>query len=552
MRCIVAALLLFAATAAAAGALTETPRTWAELLVPIPAQRLDELETADVERIRETRDRLDQLLTATDTEADALAAIYGRLGVLYAAHRLYAGAELALSNARALDPQNLRWAYFAAHIALEQGEAAQALDLLTEAERIDPDFPSLALRRGEALLGLNRLAEARTAYTKAADDAALRAAALYGLGQIDLLERQWGDAAARFDEVLQLQPDADAVHYPLGQALIGLGRRDAARTHLAQRGAIKPRFTDPLIEGLRSLQTGARFQFERGVAAVKRRDYAAAAAGFAAGLDAEPGNVRARTSFARALWLSGEKKAAADALHRAVAEDPDQTLPRFLLAVMQDAAGDTATAVASYRAVLASDPAHAGASSYLADLYLRRGDFGDAALHFERAIAAGATELPLLLHYWGALRNAGTDDSVLRDRLVAFDRRFPEPPVFRYLLATLLATSDDAAVADPARAVEIATTLNTEQPIPPHAELLALSLAAAGDFGEALQVQQGLIEWARMTGNWAEVAVLQQTADDYRAGRLPGTPWTRYDPMFQPGPADPEPVMRNYPAGQPY
>ena len=74
---------------------------------------------------------------------------------------------------------------------------------------------------------------------------------------------------------------------------------------------------------------------------------------------------------------------------RAVAEDPDQTLPRFLLAVMQDAAGDTATAVASYRAVLASDPAHAGASSYLADLYLRRGDFGDAALHFERAIALG-------------------------------------------------------------------------------------------------------------------------------------------------------------------
>lgn len=553
MRHALAAVLLLGLCAqAGADPLSEVPEAWADRIVPIPQQRLDELEVATAARIRETRSRLSAMLDAADTDAAELAAVYGRLGALYAAQRMYAGAELALNNARAVDPEGFRWAYYAAHIALEQGEPEQALGYLADAARIDPVYPTLPLRRGEALLGLNRLEAARAAYRQVVEVPGLRAAALYGLGKIDLLERDWADAAAKLSEVLTLQPHADAAQYPLGQALVGLGRRDEARTHLAQRGVIKPDYPEPLLEELRSLQMGARFHFEEALTAVKRQDYAAAAAAFAAGLAEEPANARARTSYARALWLSGRQDEAEAELRRAAADGPGQTLPRFLLAILRDAAQDPASAIAGYRDVLAIDPAHQGALSYLANLSLRQGDYAEAAALFERAIAAGATEMQLFVHYWDALFEAGADDVVLRDRLVAFDKRFPEPPLFRYLLARLLATSTQTGVADVARALEIARQLHASEPIPPHTELFAFTLAAAGDFAQAQALQEGLLKMALMTGALYRTAALEQTAADYRARRLPEPPWALHEPMFMPPPADPELAMRNYPAGQPY
>ena len=550
-RPLVAAALLLLFKLVNAASLTEIPAAWTDRITPIPPQRLDELELATAARIRDTRQRLAELL-GTDTTAGELAAAYGRLGALYAAHRMYAGAELSFANARALDPQGFQWAYYAAHIALEQGEAQQALDHLAAAARIDPDYPTLPLRRGEALAGLNRRDEARAAYGEVVDVEGLRAAALYGLAKLDLLERSWADAANRLHELADLQPQADAVHYPLGQALIGLGRRDEARRHLARRGEIKPDYTDPLVSELRSLQVGASFHFEEGLSAIKRDDYAAAADAFARGLNEAPGNARARTSYARALWISGNREAAQAELQRAIADGPGEALPHFLLAVVQDAAGDADAAVAGYRAVLAIDPDHEGALSYLANLSLRQGDYTDAANRFEQAIAAGVTQMPVFLHYWGALLRAGTDDARLRDKLVEFDQRFPEPPLFRALLARLLATSTQAGVKDTDRAVEIATALHHGQPIPPHTELLALTLAAAGEFARAQALQEGLVEVARMMGAWMQIGTLEQTAAVYRSGQLPEPLWPLNDPLLMPPPPDPDSAIRNYPAGQPY
>ena len=551
-RVLAAALLVCLCARGSAESLSEVPEPWSGRVTPIPEQRLAELEPATADRIRDMRSRISGMLVAADVSAAELAPVYGRLGALYAAHRMYAGAELSFRNARALDPQGFQWAYYAAHIALEQGEADQALGFLAEAGQVDPDYPTLPLRRGEALLGLNRLGEARTAYSQVVEIPDLRAAALYGLAQIDLLERDWAGAAAKYGEVLALQPGADAAQYPLGQALVRLGRRDEARVHLAQRGVIKPDYPDPLVGELRALNIGASFHFEEALVEVNRLDYAAAATAFAAGLAEEPGNALARTSYARALWLSGRQDEAEVELERAVADGPDETLSRFLLAVVEDAADDPASAISGYREVLAIDPEHEGALSYLANLNLRLGDYTNAVMHFERAIASGVTQMPVFLHYWGAMLRAGTGDAMLRDTLVTFDRRFPEPPVFRYLLAKLLAGSREAGVADSARAIEIARQLNTSQPIPPHTELLALTLAASGDFERALELQERLVEMARMTGDLFHAVSLEQAAADYRARRLPAPLWPPHDPMFMPPPAHPDSPMRNYPAGQPY
>ena len=551
-RMSVVVLMLGLCAAAGAAGLSEVPEQWVDRVTPIPQQRLGELEAATAARIRETRSRLAGMLDGDEVSAVELAAVYGRLGALYAAHRMYAGAELAFGNARTLEPSGFRWPYYAAHIALEQGEPEQALGFLSAAAQIDPDYPTLPLRRGEALLGLSRLAEARAAYAEALQDPERRAAALYGLAQIDLLERDWAAAAARYGEVLSLQPDADAAQYPLGQALLRLGRREEARSHLGRRGVTKPAYADPLVDELRSLQTGASFHFEEALVAVKRLDYPAAATAFAAGLAEDPANARARVSYARALWLSGRVDEAEAALRRAIADAPEETLPRFLLAVVEDAADDPVSANIGYRQVLAIDPEHQGALSYLANLNLRQGNYADAASLFEHAIDSGVTQMPVFLHYWGALLRAGTDDAMLRDRLIAFDKRFPEPPLFRYLLAKLLASSTQTDVADGVRALEIARELHDAQPIPPHTEVLALAHAALGEFAQALELQESLVEMARLSGAFTHAVVLDQVAASYRAQRLPEPAWPLQEPMLVPPPADPDSPMRNYPAGQPY
>jgi predicted Zn-dependent protease len=260
---------------------------------------------------------------------------------------MYAGAELAFGNARALDPNAIQWAYYAAHLALEQGEPEQALRLLAAAAQIDPEYPTLPLRRGEALLGLSRLAEARAAYVQALETPELRAAALYGLAQIDLLERDWAAAAARYGEVLSLQPGADAAQYPLGQALVRLGRREEARSHLDRRGVTKPTYADPLVDELRSLQTGASFHFEEALVAVKRLDYAAAATAFAAGLAEDPANARARVSYARALWLSGRPDEALQVLNKGVARDAEHQRIWLTLGYVSSQLGNTEQARAA-------------------------------------------------------------------------------------------------------------------------------------------------------------------------------------------------------------
>ena len=101
MRAWITAALLLLFSLADAARLTEIPAVWADRVQAIPPQRLDELEPATASRIRDTRRQLGELLDAPETGAGELAAAYGRLGALYAAHRMYAGAELGFGNARA-------------------------------------------------------------------------------------------------------------------------------------------------------------------------------------------------------------------------------------------------------------------------------------------------------------------------------------------------------------------------------------------------------------------------------------------------------------------
>ena len=144
-------------------------------------------------------------------------------------------------------------------------------------------------------------------------------------------------------------------------------------------------------------------------------------------------------------------------------------------------------------------------------------------------------------------RSRRTSDSRRNSGPGRFLRRFPEPPIFRYLQAKLL-VADGAAE----QALALARQLTNEHPLPQHAEVLALSLAAAGEWSEAEILQSDLVEMAQQMGAFDQTERLEQRLKLYRRHQLPDPIWPIYDPLFNVPPVDIGTPMKNYPAAHPY
>jgi len=549
--CIVAGLLTLLPAAAIADALAALPEAWAQRLQPVELPNLDG-QPADIRMaLAEARTQLDALLQS-GADAAELAGAYGDLGSLYHTHQLGQAAERCLGNAVQLDPESFRWAYLLAWVTLQSGRNELALQRLETARQLDPGYHALTLRMADAWLELNEQDRALAAYQSITGIEGLEAAALYGLGQIALLRRDYGQAVEYLEQVLELDPAATRVHYPLAQALRALQRNEAAREHLSLRGNGLPVARDPLVESLQALRSGARVHFSRAMRAVQKQDYSAAAAAFEQGLQHEPDNPDARVSYARALYLAGAQDDARKQLQMALQTQPEHVMGRFLRGVLQDAAGESAGAVGDYRAVLQQDPAHAGAHFHLGSHFFRERNYPEAARHYARAVAADARNVPARLLQLAALENSGAPDLELRHELETAVRQAPEQPQFALMLIRLLCTSPEPQVADATEALRLAQRLAGEQSFPPYRESLALAHAAAGDFEQAADIQQALLSMAvwSMPG---EVARLEQGLAAYREGQMPAADvLPPRGPALRAPPVDVTAVFRDYPAARPY
>lgn len=545
-----AVAFLLACGTALADPLSEPPSSHAELS-PIAAGDLSALPAETQSAIAATRERVATLLEAQGGSPAALAKAYGELGALYQVNDMRTSAEAAFDNAISLAPSELRWRYYAGYLALDSGQAELALQYFERAREIDPDYAPLTLRRAQALLDLSRLDEARPLYEDALETPGLAAAAHYGLGQIALLQKRDEDAVTEFNASLALDPNASAVHYPLAQALRASGETERAREQLAKRGRDLPGVDDPLLAELEAHANPSLAQFRRGMVASRASQWAEAAQAFGAGVALSPSNTNARNSYARALFLSGERKAARAELEQVLAQDALNTLALFLIAVLDDAAGNEEAAIKGYREVVALEPGHAGAHFYLGEISLRSQDYGQAARHFEAALAVDPSNIPAYLYRDVALERSGSSEAERAKGLEAALKRAPDDPLLRYRLARLLAVAASDSVRDPERAREMAQTL-ASQPMPQHLELLAYVRAVNGEFEAAAESIEPLAAMAAF-GPPSESARLKRALTAYRSGELPEPgedPSSAF--LAVPPRVDPTGPMREYPAAKPY
>jgi tetratricopeptide (TPR) repeat protein len=544
-------LQLAGAAALADDSVASLPGTWAGKLLPVPAPNF-EGQADDIRAgLDETRAAVDAALQKPDVSAAELAGAYGELGGLYQASFLRQSAEQCFQNAQRLEPENFRWAYYAAWLAYQTGQTELALTRYEHARSLKTDYPPLTLRMADAWADLNETVKAEAAYREVAGIPGLEAPALFGLGQIALLRRDYTSAIDDFSKALQFDPAATRIHYPLAQALHAVTRDAEAKEHLALRGDHLPSVKDPLVEELDAMRNSASRYFTRAMKAIQERDYKAAAAAFAQGLETEPGNAAARVSYARALYLTDRKTEARQALERAVASQPDNSLGLFLLGVLSDEEGDAAGAEAYYKRVLEHEPGHGGAHFFLANHYWRQGDYAAAAAHYAAALADDPRNVPARLLYLDVLDKTGAPVAQLKAVLEAGVQQSPEQPLFTLRLISLLSTSQDQGIADPQQALRLARELAEQQAIPPAREALALACATTGDFKQAAEIQQQLVSMAVWT--WpGETDRLSRELAAYQEGKLPVPGDLPAAPPMQAPPTSGEGPFRDYPAPRPY
>ena len=553
LQCALLALLLIGQPALA-DRVAELPDAWQGRLEAIPELDLQGAEPAAREAILAARSELDRLLTRPDTPSDRLAAAWGRLAALYELTGVDRGARIAWQNARRLEPERFRWAYYAGRLALARGELDRAEEALGQAARLNPDYPPLALQLGRLALAQGRLDEAQRHLEDAGRHEGLRAAALYYLGQLALLRHRPREAVERLEAALELAPEADAVHYALAQAWRALGDRDKARKHLARfRHRKLPRIEDPLASELNAALDSARTRFRLAMEAVRRHDYASAVKRFREGLAREPGNLHARISLARVLYLDGHPELAEAELRKVAARPDAPPLARFLLAVLEEGRGHVKTAREGYETVLSRDPDHPGARYALANLLFRTGRYREAAREYERALAADPRILPARLLAVIALARAGEPEAEIARRLESLHQEQPDDARIALALIRLRSLARDPAVRKPDAALALANALATAHPAPPNIEALALAAAAAGQFEDAVRLEQQAIDLLAWQAPPDILARALARLAAYRAGRMPEEPvFPDTDPIFQPPPLDVTAVFRDYPAARPY
>ena len=129
-------------------------------------------------------------------------------------------------------------------IASQRGDNDLAVDLITKAVAVKPDYGEAYNDLGNAFKELGRLDEAVSSYNKALTSKADYAEAHVGLGVVLRDLGKLDEAVTSYHSALAVNPDYAEAHYSLGNVYKDLGRLDEAVASQRKALALKPDYAD--------------------------------------------------------------------------------------------------------------------------------------------------------------------------------------------------------------------------------------------------------------------------------------------------------------------
>ena len=325
------------------------------------------------------------------------------------------------------------------------------------------------------------------------------------------------EAVTWYERLLQLQPGATRLHQPLALAYRALKRIDDAAASLAAVGTGRVRVSDPLMDQLRSLASGARQAASRGVAAFQQGDFEGAVAAFREAVREDPSDAGTRLNLGSALVRLGQLEQALEEYRRVLEQDPDNALTHFNVGTTMARLGDAEGAVRHYREAIRVDPEYLNARFNLANALRRRGDSENAEQHYRRVIELDPGNPGAWLGEAQCMIDSGRFEQALR-RLEEGVQVLPTNLPIAQVMVRVLAASPDGNVRNGKRAVEMARELVATRRGPVTLETLAMALAETGRFEEAESSQREAMAFAESAGLAGFLERLRMNLERYRNG----------------------------------
>jgi serine/threonine-protein kinase len=253
------------------------------------------------------------------------------------------------------------------------GKAADAVAILRDLLRRQPDHPELHFHLGYALTAGRRLDDALTAYQRAIALQPELAEAHNNIGVVLCDQGRLDEAFAALQKANALQPDDADVHTNLGVVLADQGRVDDALAAYQKAIALQPDI--------------AKAHYNRGNALRAKGRVEEALAAYQKAIALQPDYAMAYNNLGNVLRGMGRAQEALAAYQRAIALQPDFAKAYNNLGAALVDEGRHEEAIAAYRQAIALQPDYAMAHNNLGNVLRAKGRVEEALAAYRRAIA---------------------------------------------------------------------------------------------------------------------------------------------------------------------
>lgn len=379
---------------------------------PIPAVPAIQLSGFDPE-VRDAIQTAHQQAVAQPESGQAS----GRLGMVLQAHAIYEPALQSYERAMRLEPKEFAWRYYRAVVYQQLSELDKALEALTAALQIRPDYVAAILRKGDLLFQLGRFAESGAVYKALLSDDPGSAMALYGTARVKYAQHDMAAAEDFYTRACRAYQNFGAAYYGLAMAERSLGKEtESARDlELAQRyGSDHPPVADALGDQVSAMATGVYYHLTQGDQLARKGRAEEAARLNESVLQRDPENLTVLMNLLYLARFTGGMDSHLDDLYaRAQRINPQVPLIYDYYGAALARQGKYDGAAAAFRKAIDLRPDYAEAHALLAAILERQNRAAEAMEQYQRALAAQPSNPPVQMSLWRLQIIAGRGREVI-------------------------------------------------------------------------------------------------------------------------------------------
>jgi serine/threonine-protein kinase len=329
----------------------------------------DQFRDPAVRRDRAALERLAREAKVEQLSPQVVTALGGAL--------LSAGADAVplLTNAQRLHPDDFWLSFTLGHACLEVKKWEEAVSHLRAARALQPQSAAARNTLGYALHEKGQRDEAIQEYREALRLDPNFVPARYNLGHSLHEKGEREEAIQEYREALRLNPKYAKAHGMLGIALGQKGQRDEAIKEFRAALAIDPK--------------SAHAHYNLGNALYEQGDREGAVKEYKEAIRLDPRFTPARTSLGNALYEQGDREGAVKEYKEAIRLDPNAPTHYNLGNALRDK-GQLDEAAQEFRATLELDPKYAEAHCNLGHVLRRQGKFAEALASLRRGHELGS------------------------------------------------------------------------------------------------------------------------------------------------------------------